>query len=269
MDDILTAARRSLERRRARADVGNGPRRGGDRRPMRPEPVPRYNELMKIALAALLIAAALPAAAQDRAAEIDFGNARAAIAAAARVRARETALTAMRDGVQAGGTVTRLLDEKRIEVGFSAQAEPVKTVVSAGTVKILLSDSLPAHPRVYAALIAAEAAKQLYSEMPACAERSYMRAATAARAFAELGGDFKSLPVVDGDRVDAVKAAVAAWTTDAQTALHEAGRADGVALLADLPRPSGSKAADFEAADRKFIDFLIDERDARRDAAVR
>jgi hypothetical protein len=222
---------------------------------------------MKIIFAALLLAAAMPAAAQDRAAEIDFENARAALAATARVRTLETTLTAMRDGVEAGGAVTRLLEEKKIDVEFATQAEAAKTVSSAGSVKILISDAVPAHPRVYAALIAGQAVKQMFAEMPACAERSYMRGAVAARAFAELGGDFKSLPVVDGDRVEAVKTAVSAWASDAQTALHEAGRADGAPLLADLPAAADPKeAAARRDADSKFIAFLIDESAARRAA---
>lgn len=224
---------------------------------------------MKILLAAALLSAALPAFAQNRAAEIDFDNARAARAASDRSRALQTALVAMNDGPEAGGAVMRLIEEKKISVELATQPEAAKTVTDAGRVVIRLSDALPAHPRVYAPLVAAEAAKLMLADMPASAERSYMRGAIAARAFAELGGSFKSLPVVDGDRADAVKDAVAAWTADAQTALNEAGRADGVPLLADIKPADAKAAADVSAADRRFIAFLLEERDARREAAAR
>ncbi|MFI5347564.1 MAG: hypothetical protein ACHQ51_14410 [Elusimicrobiota bacterium] len=210
---------------------------------------------MKIIFAALLLAVSLPAFAQNRAAEIDFSNARADMA---RARALQSALTAMNDGPEAGGAVSRLLDEQGITVEFAAQPEAAVTVTAGGKTTIRLSDTLPAHPRVYAPLIAAEAAKRMFSGMPACAERSYMRAATAARVFAELGGDFKSLPVVDGDNADAVKASVWAWTTDAQTALEAAGRKDGVPYLADVAAPGD--------AEKLFVSFLMNESDARRAA---
>lgn len=210
---------------------------------------------MKTSLFVLLMAASIPAFAQNRAAEIDFENARAD---AARARALQSALVAMNDGPEAGGAVTRLLDEKGITVAFAAQTEPARTATIAGKTVITLSETLPAHPRVYAPLIAAEAAKGMFADMPASAERSYMRRAIAARVFAELGGEFKSLPVVDGDAAPAVKAAVAAWLTDAQTALQDAGRADGVPSLSDL-KATGD-------AEQKFVAFLMNERDARRAA---
>jgi hypothetical protein len=147
----------------------------------------------------------------------------------------------------------------------------VKRGVVNGRAAILLSDTLPPRPRVYAALIAAEAVKQMYEDMPACAERSYMRMATAARVFAELGGEFKTLPLVDGDRVDAVKAAVGAWSGGAECALDALAQSDGVPTISELRQ----KAADpktiaaLDAANTRFTAFLMDERDARRDALQR
>src|SRR5580704_397309 len=183
---------------------------------------------MKTALV-LLALAALPAAAQVFAPDGDALPAQAGDVAAAAKAAGEkakkltdalnTTLTAMRDGVAAGGQVMTSLDARKIDVVFATQAEPVKSGTVNGRAAILLSDALPAHPRVYAPLIAAEAVKGMFVDMPSCAEREYMRQATTARVFAELGGEFKALPKVDGDDAPAVKKAVAAWSTDSQTSL--------------------------------------------------
>ncbi|MBI3553112.1 MAG: hypothetical protein HY077_11410 [Elusimicrobia bacterium] len=193
---------------------------------------------------------------------------RAAETAKIRSYALDAALTAMNDGVEAGGRVVASLGERKLDVFFATQAEAVTTGAVNGRPAILLSDALPPHPRVYAALIASEAAKGMYAGMPACAERAYMRSATAARVFAELGGDFKSLPVVDGDKADAVAAAVSAWKDDAQTALERAGRAEGVPELPELQEKASDPktAAALDAANRAFTAFLLDEREARASA---
>jgi hypothetical protein len=131
--------------------------------------------------------------------------------------------------------VLNLLDEKKIEVYMVSQEEAVKTGVFvkdvAGTptpVKaILISDTLSSNPCVYAGLIAAEAAPEMYTDMPAGAERSYLRAATVARAYAEEGG---TLPLIDGNPNDAkaVKDAVGEAAPD-ESVLDAAGRADAAA----------------------------------------
>jgi hypothetical protein len=225
---------------------------------------------MKIfAALALAAAAALPVSAQLAYPDGLGAQARAAAdKSKARTRALDAALVAMNDGPEAGGLVLRALDEAKIGVSFATQDAAVATGVVNGKPAILLSDALPAHPRVYAPLIAAEAAKGLFSDMPACAEREYMRAAIAARVFAELGGDFKSLPVVDGDRVPAVRDAVAAWTQDAQTALETISKATGLLRIPDLQSAArdAKQTAELDAANKSFVSFLIDERDARRAA---
>jgi hypothetical protein len=214
---------------------------------------------------------------QARAAEQEFeasqasisaqasGAYRAAATAKARSAALDAALTAMNDGPEAGGRVIALLKEKKIDVRFAAQPEAVTSGVVDGRQAILLSDVLPAHPRVYAPLIAAQAAKTMYADMPACAERSYMRAATAARVFAELGGDFGELPDVDGDRALSVASAVSAWSADAQTAISRIAAAEKVAELPDLERNASDpkEAAALRAADARFVAFLLDEREVR------
>lgn len=239
---------------------------------------------MKKTAFAVVLALAAPAGAQEyrqeqakaaedayRALQVQQAQFRSSEAANYGPRVLDATLTAMNDGPEAGGRVMRLLDEKKIDVYLAPQDETVKRGVVNGRTAILLSDKLPAHPRVYAPLIAAEVAKLMFEDMPACAERSYMRGATAARVFAELGGDFKALPLVDGDRADAVKAAVAAWSQGAESALDAAGQADGVESIPDLE--AGNKdpktAAALEAANSRFTAFLMDESAARREALQR
>jgi|GEM_PF-1851571 len=176
----------------------------------------------------------------------------------------DATLTAMNDGPEAGGWVSRLLDEDKLGVYTVTQAEAVKSGVVDGRPAILLSDALPAHPRVYGPLIAAEAAKSMFTDMPACAEREYMRVAVAARVFAELGGDFKALPKVDGDDAPAVKAAVGRWADGAERALEDAGRASGLPLLADIKPTAAQPAAALDAADKRYVAFLMEESDVRR-----
>lgn len=224
----------------------------------------------KLALAVLIASVAGPAAAQMRAAEdaISFqakAAQRGAANASARTRAVESTLVAMNDGVEAGGRVVAFLNDKKISVYTMTQSEAVKSGWVNGQPAITLSDSLPAHPRVYGPLIALETARLMDAGTPACAERSYMRSATAARVFAELGGEFKKLPAVDGDQAPAVKDAVAAWSMDAQSALEYLGKRDGVPGLPELEDAAkDQKTSDeLQAADKKFLAFLLDEREAR------
>jgi hypothetical protein len=238
----------------------------------------------KTLFAVLAVVVAAPAGAQEyrqaqaRAAEEAYERLRTLAAdqhgadhSKARSRTLEAALTAMNDGPEAGGRVMQLLQEKKIDVYFATQKEPVTRGVVNGRDAILLSDALPAHARVYAPLIAAEAAKRMYADMPDCAEREYMRGATAARVFAELGGDFKALPVVDGDRADAVKDAVSAWTSGAEAALEAASDGGKRPTIPDLQSKTSDPkaAAALEAANARYTAFLLDESGARREAATR
>ncbi|MDD5304574.1 MAG: hypothetical protein PHS14_15870, partial [Elusimicrobia bacterium] len=96
------------------------------------------------ALAALLLA--VPAAAQNRAAEIDFESALrdSSLAKSAQSRAAvERTLVAMNDGPEAAGKVVAYLRERGIEVSVKAQPEASKTVVEKGRTSITLSDALP------------------------------------------------------------------------------------------------------------------------------
>jgi len=234
---------------------------------------------MKISLAVLVLAAATARAqeyrrAQAQAAELSYremiaAQARQAHRSAESGRARsltvDATLTAMNDGVEAGGRVIAYLNDKKIGVYTEDQAEPVKTAIVDGRPAIVLSASLPIHPRVYGPLIALEAAKAIYADMPASGERSYMIAATAARVFQELGGDFNALPKVDDEDAPAVKDAVAAWTDGAEGAVEDLARRDGVSTIPDLRGKAADPktAAALDAADKRFVAFLLDERDAR------
>lgn len=232
---------------------------------------------MKYAILALMLAA--PAAAQDRSAEIDWENhlqdleakkAAQSVERAKSIAAIERTLVAMNDGPEAAGRVVAYMNEKDIEVklGEDVQAEPVRVTVRDGKTTIRLSPSLPAYPRVYGPLIAKEVAALMYAGMPACAERAYMVRGTAGRVWVELGGEPSSLPVIEGltgAKVPAVSEAMGAWATDAaQMALYKIGQAENLPELYEL-----KESPAVEAANKRFVSFLLDERDLRQSAGLR
>lgn len=183
------------------------------------------------------------------------------VTAQARDKAWGEARMAMNDGLLAGGAVMRALQTRRISVVFAAQKEPAKTVVVDGHPLISLSDALPPNRLVYGPLVAAEIAKTMFTDMPDCAERSYMRSDFAARVFYEMGGSFKDLPMVEGSRADAVRAAVYAWIPEsAETAIYELGRAEGVPSLLELEQKADPKTADaLRKIEERFNGYLVQE----------
>jgi len=229
------------------------------------------------ALAALLLA--VPAAAQNRAAEIDFENALhdSQLSKTAQDRAAVSrTLVAMNDGPEAAGKVVSYLRERGIEVSVKEQNEASKTVVEKGRVSITLSAALPAYPRVYGALIAKEAAALMLADMPACAERSYMRRATAGRVWTELGGEPSKLPVVEaitGDKVPAISDEISLWADKggAEMALYKIGEAEKLQSLPEMTDAVKDPAAKakLDAANARFVAFLIDEKPARAAAGLR
>lgn len=226
------------------------------------------------ALAALLLAS--PVAAQIRAADIDFETGSQLAKSASDRAAIERALVAMNDGPEAGGRVVSYLREKGIEVKVAAQAEVAKTVVAGGKTTILLSDAVPAYPRVYGALIAKEIAALMLADMPACSERSYMRRATVGRVWTELGGEVAKLPVVEaatGDKVAAVSDEITLWAdkNGAEMALYKIGESEklkSIPELTDAAKTSAEKKQ-LDAANARFVSFLIDEKPARKAAGLR
>jgi type II secretory pathway pseudopilin PulG len=207
-------------------------------------------------LAALVLILAAPAGAQEyrqqqaRAAEEAYGTLQQQADQMSGSAGRYVAprvLDATIDAMNmkpAGSRVMSFLNDNKIDPYLATQAEPVKRGVVNGRAAILLSDALPVRPSVYAALIAAEAAKLMYADMPDGPERSYMRMATAARAYAEMGGEFKTLPMIGEDKVIAVQSAVGSWADPNTVAALDAGNA-------------------------RFAEFLSDESAARRDALQR
>ena len=234
---------------------------------------------MKFAALALLLA--VPALAQDRAAEIDFQNSveeaqRAAKLATEKQAAIERALVAMNDGPEAGGLVVTYLRDHDITVKAATQSEASKTAVKSGKTTITLSDSIPAYPRVYAPLIAKEIAALMFADMPACSERSYMRRAVAARVWTELGGEPAKLPVIEGttgEKVAAVSDEIAVWAdkSGAEMALYKIGQAEKLSSIPELSDKAKSPAelAKLDAANARFVAFLIDEKLARQAAGLR
>jgi hypothetical protein len=226
------------------------------------------------ALAALLLA--VPAAAQDRAAEIDFENAlRDSKLKSVQDRAAvERTIVAMNDGVEAGEKIVSYMREHGIEVSVASQKEASKTTVENGKTRITLSDALPAYPRVYGPLIAKEIAALMFADMPACAERSYMRRATAGRVWTELGGEPSKLPVVEplsGDKVSAVTDEISVWTANgAEMALYKIGEAEKLGSIPELEQAAGKQELiKLGEANARFVAFLIDEKPARKAAGLR
>lgn len=242
---------------------------------------------MKHALLALLsVAAVIPAAAQDRSAEIEWENhlrdledKKAARAAerAKKVAAIERTLVAMNDGVEMGGEVVEWLREHGVEVklGSEVQTEPVSVTERDGKVVIWLAESLPAYPRVYGPLVARAVAERKLAGYPASAERAYMVRGVAGRVWLELGGEPSRLPVIEGTAnlaVPAVSEAMGAWATDgAQMALYKTGQAENLAELYELQSGAKTQAEKdaLEAANKRFVAFLLAERDARDAAGLR
>ena len=232
---------------------------------------------MKYAILALILA--VPAVAQDRAAEIDWENhlqdleskkMSQTVERAKSIAAIERTIVAMNDGPEAGGRVVAYMNDKGIEVklGSDVQTDPVSVTNRAGKAIIWLNPSLPAYPRVYGPLIAKEIATLMYPDMPACAERAYMVRGTAGRVWIELGGEPSNLPVIEGLKglqVPAVSEAMGAWATDgAQMALYKIGQAENLPELYEM-----KNAAAVEASNKRFVLFLLDERLIRQANGLR
>ncbi len=225
---------------------------------------------------ALLLLLAVPAAAVgDRAPLLDFSAFAFTVDQARSAAAVESTLTAMNDGVGAGEKVVAYLRKNGVSVVVRAQPEAVKTYIENGARVIALSASLPAYPRVYAPLIASAAAHMMYADMPASAERSYMRRATAGRVWVELGGEPRRLPVIEpqtGAMVAEIYTEIGLWAADGvQMALYKSGEAEGLSSLMDMldAAKSPEERRVLEAANKRFTAFLLEERSVRVAAGLR
>lgn len=184
----------------------------------------------------------------------------------------QTALVAMRDGVEAGGAVADAIEASGARVVAEELDRPSTLRADRdGTPVIVLDSRLPLAPRVLAPRLAREGAKLALKDMPASAEKAYMARSLEVRAWVELGGEPAKLPVIDpltGVADAALAADFKAWLdVDAQTALERFGREAGAADLMeqmDAARRDPARQAELpalEAANKRFIDFLRAERD--------
>lgn len=234
---------------------------------------------MKYAALAVLLMAA-PALAQDRAAEIDFENARREAPKIAQRHAALAKTWMMMSGVVDGASAAVLdyINSQGIGVSFGAQDKLVITTHDNGKTLITLSEDLPALPWVYGPLIAREVAAMMYADMPACAERAYMRRATAGRVWLELGGQPNRLPVVATlqkyveVRVPAISDEIEPWIHNgAEKALSIIGRMENLPSIPDLFEKANDKGerAALDAANKRFVSFLCDEFEIRNPSRLK
>ena len=208
------------------------------------------------------------------------------------LKAVSAALTAMDDGNEVGALVLSALRERGVDIrivpgmhGSSLQEDRER-----GKTYITLGDSLPPYPRILASYVAREASSLMFSDMPDCAEREYMRRSVMARVWLELGGEPAALPVIEpliGYQDQALAADLRLWLgRDAQMALQNIGEATGAKTLPELmsedsaqmserfftPEALAEKRArlkSLEEANARFTDFLMAESLWRRSNAGR
>lgn len=219
-------------------------------------------------------------------AEVGSNPVRTQDAAAARfAEAVRVTLEAMSDGNEAGSQVAGVIRDRKIAVRGEAQKAGVAYRREAGGEVITLRDSLPAYPRVLAPYIAREAAAMLVADMPESAEKRYMRRSLEVRTWLELGGDPKALPVIEplnGHKDEALAAEFKVWLDNgAELALEKMGQATGTEnLMVLIGKREGELGTHFftpearrekrdelrrlQAANRRFVDFLIQENEWRR-----
>jgi hypothetical protein len=214
-----------------------------------------------IVVAVLSVAGPLCAQVQAPLEGVATPNVAAAVkSAAARAHALQTALTAMNDGVAFGGLIREYMEAHRIAVEFATQKELVNTITSGQTTKVLLSDAAPAHPRVYAPLIA----HGVISAMLPSVEQVYLREALPARVFEELGGEPTKLPFVDGDRVEGLQSIVRGYDPDVQGALSQIAIDNANLSALDQLRADPAQRTRAEEDDRFFSAYLSTVRFGRR-----
>ena len=110
----------------------------------------------------------------------------------------QSALVAMRDGVEAGGEVADAIEASHARVVAEESASPSALRRDPdGTPVIVLDSRLPLAPRVLAPRLAREGAKLLLKDMPESAEKAYMARSLEVRTWVELGGEPAKLPVID------------------------------------------------------------------------
>jgi len=167
----------------------------------------------------------------------------------------EKTLVAMNDGNEVGTLI----------------ADYVKTK----NIKIKLDAKLPDYPRAVATAIAAQAVDVMFADMPDCAEKQYMGLSLGARAWLELGGDKKALPVIEplaGYKDQILSDQFKLWLDNgSEMALYKIGQQsktpDLMALLDKEKDPKKKEA--LEAANKRFIAFLLSETEWKQANAFR
>lgn len=222
---------------------------------------------------AILLAAALPAAAQAA----SPGRFAAAV---------QNALVAMGDGNEAGTVVTDAIRASGARVVAERLGHPSELRRGDdGKPVIVLDSGLPLEPRVLAPRLAREGAKLALAGMPDCAEKRYMQRSLEVRSWLDLGGEPAKLPVIEpltGYSDPALAAEFKVWLDEKpEMALYKLGQAAGVE---DLPTMTGSletslatiystpeniaerrlRLRALEAANRRFVQFLLSEKDWRQ-----
>lgn len=232
---------------------------------------------MKNLLPILLIAITAPAGAQEFGASVNGAlkqaqggaqamqaTAKKGVTHAQRIAALDSAMTAMNDGVEQGGEVVSFVNDKKIEIRFEDQGTPSRTDGAA----VVLDWMIPAYPRAIGPRVAWEVSGMMLADMPACAEKEYMRRSITARVWLELGGEPAGLPVVEplsGDKDEALSKEMKLWLDNgnAETALDKIGQATktpSVQELESAEKDPANKAKLFDA-DARFTQFLARERE--------
>lgn len=179
--------------------------------------------------------------------------------------ALESTLTAMNDGVEQGGAVSSYIADHAVKIEFRDMLE--RSLASSKTVS--LSSKTPPYPRAIGARLAWEVSAQMLADMPASSEKEYMRRSITARAWLELGGEAAKLPVVEpltGDKDEQLSVEMKLWLDNKpEMALYKIGEATKTRSLMELMdgQKDPAKRAALDAANKRFTDFLLAERQAR------
>jgi hypothetical protein len=167
----------------------------------------------------------------------------------------EKVLTEMNDGNEIGAIV---VDQVRVS-----------------KLKIELDASLPDAPRVLAPLIAKAAAVDFLKIAPACSEAEYIRVSLEVRTWLELGGDKKTLPVIDpisGYKDQAMSDEFKLWLDNgSEMALYKLGQKAGTKDLMELAdaEKDPSKKRFLDEANKFFVQFLLTENNWKQSNAFR
>ncbi|MBI3552252.1 MAG: hypothetical protein HY077_07020 [Elusimicrobia bacterium] len=142
-------------------------------------------------------------------------------------------------------------------------------------VKLSLDAKLPDYPRVLSIFIVEEVTPLMFADMPDCAEKHYMAVSLGTRTWLELGGDKKTLPVIeplDGWKDQTLSDQFKLWLDNgSEMALYKIGQAAKTPSVMELidAEKSPSRKKTLEGVNKRFVDFLLSESEWRRINAFR